>query len=150
VTKPKDIGTRFTSDVIAYLRVNGFPQAELRNQAGEHDKGDIVGCLDIAIECKGGHKAETAGDGLVEAWLAETETERQNAGALIGILVMKRAAYGKANAGKWWAVMPGGQYTALTTHTMPHYWDQIVSPVRLHLASAVALLRAAGYGDPDA
>jgi hypothetical protein len=134
--------------VIAYLRVNGFPQAELRNQAGEHDKGDIIGCLDVAIECKGGHKAETAGDGLVEKWLAETEKERVNAGAQVGILVMKRAAYGKANAGKWWAVMPGGQYGA-PTHTTP-LRASTASPSPPPPGDAVALLRAAGYGDPDA
>lgn len=146
--KPRKIGTQFTTDVITYLRANGFEQAELRNQAGEHDKGDVVGIIDVAIECKGGARAETAGDALVERWLGETETERCNADAQVGILVMKRASYGKANAGKWWAVMPLDTVRHLVSDAF-YDTNPYTFPVRMHLAHAVQLLRAAGYGTPE-
>lgn len=142
--RPKDIGTRFTSDTIRFLRANGFPGAELRNQAGAHDKGDIIGCVGVCWECKGGHAAEQASDGQIMAWLlGETETERVNAGADVGILVTKRKAIGAANAGQWWAHM--------TLNTALYLLGGVAGspfnlPIRMHLADAVMLLRRAGYG----
>ena len=147
VNRPKDIGTRFTSDVIRYLMVNGFPHAELRNQAGEHDKGDIIGLVGVAVECKGGKAAETASDNQIKQWLlVETERERQNARADVGILITKRPAIGAANAGNWWAHMTLGQLGDLLG--VVDVGDNGFAPVRMHLSDAVALLRSAGYGDP--
>ena len=142
MNKSKAVGTQFSSDVIRYLREHGFPHAELRNQAGAFDKGDIVGCPGVAWECKGGHAAEVASDLQVTAWLMETETERVNAKADIGVLVMKRAAIGAKRAGRWWAVMPlwvlrGGPVKGDPLNHLP---------VRMHLVDAVVVLHELGYG----
>ncbi|PVU81346.1 hypothetical protein DDP54_15710 (plasmid) [Cellulomonas sp. WB94] len=148
--RSKDVGTRFTSDTIRYLRANGFPGAELRNQAGVRDKGDIIGCIGVCWECKGGHAAEQASDGQVAAWLlGETETERVNAGADVGILVTKRKAIGARFAGLWWAHMTIGTVVELVmgrgkSNRLPTWLSD--APIRMHLADAVMMLRRAGYG----
>jgi hypothetical protein len=148
--RPKDIGTATETAVVNYLREHGWPSAERRALAGTYDLGDIIGTPGICWEIKGGKAAETAGDGQVGAWLAETERERWNAQADFGVLVMKRRACGTASVGRWWAVMhardlawlirPGNDDVAPGAHPQP---------VRLHLADAVTLLRAAGYGTPE-
>lgn len=144
--RPKDIGTAFTTDTIRYLRANGFPGAELRNQAGAHDKGDIIGCVGVCWECKGGHAAERASDLQIDTWLhGETETERVNAAADVGILVTKRKAIGARNAGQWWA-----HVTVRTLHELLVGYRppgaSYGAPIRMHLSDAVVLLRHAGYG----
>lgn len=148
-TRPKDIGTRFTTDVIRYLHTDGFGQAELRNQAGEHDKGDIVGMVSVVVECKGGKAAEDASDRQISAWLDETERERANARADVALLVTKRRAIGATRAHMWWAHMTLGTLLDLagkpTSEIDP---DVMAIPTRLHLGDAIHLLRAAGYGDP--
>lgn len=146
--RPKDIGTAFTTAVIRYLHTDGFGQAELRNQAGANDKGDITGMPGIVIECKGGKAAEDASDAQVAAWLAETERERANARADVGLLVTKRRAIGAARAGQWWAHMTLHTVIDLTGINRPLPDDVARIPVRFHLADAVQLLRAHGYGDP--
>lgn len=148
--RPRDIGTEFTTHTIRYLQLRGWPDAELRNLAGEKDKGDIVGLPRLVIECKGGKQAETAGDALVEKWLEETERERRNAGADLGLLVMKRASYGERRAGEWWAVMSGWTFARLVHGSIGGCVEEMdaytAAPVRVHLRTAVILLHAAGYG----
>jgi hypothetical protein len=147
MTRPKDIGTAAETAVARYLAANGFPHAERRALRGNLDCGDITGTPGICWEIKGGKAAATASDGQVAAWLDETEAERINARADVGILVMRRAGIGPANAGRWWAVMPFGTLMFLA----PIGTRRVVGvghPVRLHLADACIRLRDAGYGDP--
>lgn len=151
--RPKDIGTAFTSSVIAYLRIEGFGTCELRNQAGSRDMGDIVGIPGLVIECKGGHAAETAGDMQIVKWLAETEAERRNANADIGVLVTKRPAVGKTRAGFHWAWFVLDALAALDGLGGRGGRDRValepvaLAPVRLRLDHATTLLRLSGYGD---
>lgn len=111
MSKQKQKGTSFETLIVEFLRNNGWPEAERRALAGVNDKGDIAGVPRVAWECKN-HKTLS-----LSAWLIETETERVNAGADVGVLVVKRKGYGQA----------AEQYAVLS------------------LASLVALLRAAGY-----
>lgn len=137
--RSKDIGTRFESAVVGYLRPNGFPHAERRALAGSLDKGDVTGVPGVVFECKGGDVAKRASDTQIAAWMTETDTERRNAGADIGILVMARAGVGASRAGLNWAVIDaryvlGPQFAA--------------RQLRLHLSTAVIWLRGNGYGEP--
>lgn len=143
--KSTAIGTAHTTAVINYLRPHGFGNAELRNLAGIYDKGDIVGTPGVVWECKGGHAAETASDLLVAQWLTETERERRNASADIGVLVLKRKAVGAVNAGRYWAVLP-----LWAVHSGRDELRGVIysAPIRLHLHDAVNILRGKGYGDP--
>lgn len=145
--RPKDIGTAAESAVVRFLRANGFPNAERRALRGTYDCGDVTGIPGVVIEVKGGKAAKTASDGLVAEWLAETEVERVNARADIGILVIARAGIGPANAGRWWAVLQADNFTELVVGIGV---DSPVHshPVRMHLSDAAAMLRCDGYGDP--
>ena len=143
VNRPKSIGTAAETAVVRYLREHGFPHAERRALAGSYDLGDVTGCPGLVVEVKGGAKAKNASDGLVHAWLMETETERVNAHADIGLLVLQRAGIGPTNAGRWWAVTSHSFFTDNPTPPTGY-------PVWLYLQHAVLLLRAAGYGEEPA
>lgn len=137
VNRPKAIGTAAESAVVRYLKANGFRRVERRALEGVNDRGDITGIPGVVIEVKGGEAAKSAGPRLVEAWHEETETERNNARADIGILVMQRRGFGLANAGGWWAEIEAAELTT----KFPGY-------VRITLTQAVTFLRNSGYGDP--
>jgi hypothetical protein len=149
-TRPKDIGTAAETAVVRYLRGNGFPHAERRALTGSLDQGDITGTPGIAWEVKGGAAAARASDGQVNLWLAETEAERVNAHADHGILIIRRAGIGPANAGRWWAITDTWTITRLTDPRAVIYDDPDgTAPrvhVRVHLADITRLLRWAGYG----
>ena len=151
--RPRDIGTAAETAVVRHLTAHGFPHAERRSLKGNLDQGDVTGTLGICWEIKGGKAAKTASDGQITKWLDETETERCNAGADVGILVVARAGVGAGNAGRWWAIMPLGTLHGLMQAELLDQeaveWVTSEGPaVRLHLFEAVDLLRAAGYGDP--
>lgn len=144
--KPKAIGTFAETAVVRFLRASGFEHAERRALRGEHDAGDITGCPGLVFEVKGGKAAQTASDNDILAWLRETETERINANADHGLLVMQRKGVGPANAGRWWAVLTIDTIRRLCGD--PFYnSDYFGQPVRMLLGQAVELLRAGGYGD---
>ena len=138
--RPRDIGTAAESAVCRYLAANGFPHAERRSLKGTFDQGDVTGTPGICWEVKGGAAAKTASDGLIATWLDETDLERVNARADIGVLVVQRAGIGPANAGRWWAVVNSTDFIATDV--------PLKFPVRLYLADAVTLLRVVGYGTP--
>jgi hypothetical protein len=150
VTRSKDIGTAAETAVVRYLRVNGFAQAERRALAGVLDQGDITGTPGIAWEVKAGEKARHAGDAQITSWMTETEVERVNARADVGVLVVRRRSYGCARAGRWWAILQLGVLLDLTITGRDGTgdWNDHTTPTRLFLCDVVELLRGAGYGDP--
>jgi len=146
--RPKDIGTAAESAVVRYLQANGFPNAERRALRGAYDCGDVTGIPGVVIEVKGGAAAKRASDGQVTAWLEETDVERRNARADVGILVMQRPGIGVLNAGRWWAILPFDYAVSVATVTERRYWSHLSGPVRMHLAAAATLLRHGGHGTP--
>lgn len=153
--RPKQIGTATETAVVRYARTVGFGGAERVALHGSADIGDLRFCPGAMGEVKGGHAAETASDAQISKWLDETERERVNAGAAIGILITKRKGVGAANAGQWWAHVRLGTICLLTNSVAPHEGLSLEQrtyvlsmPVRLVLADMLTLLRAAGYGDP--
>jgi hypothetical protein len=146
VNKPKAIGTRAETAVARYLQANGFPHAERRALRGRQDAGDITGTPGVCWEVKGGELARNASDTLVAEWLKDTERERIAADEQTGVLVLQRRQVGPANAGRWWAVLTVDAIRHLVGD--PFYnTDHFGQPVRMLLADAVTLLRAAGYGE---
>jgi hypothetical protein len=141
--RPKDIGTRGESQVVGFLREHGFPNSERRALRGTKDVGDITGTPGIVWEVKAGEAARTASDNQVDLWLAETDLERDNDGAQLGLLVMARRRH---NVRTWWAVMHADDLVGLLSDGA-HGTSQRV-PVRMTLQNAVRLLRDNGYGEP--
>jgi hypothetical protein len=145
--RPKATGTATETATVRYLIANGFPLAERRSMKGLLDQGDITGTPGICWEVKGGAAAKGASDGQVQLWLHETETERENARADIGVLVMSRAGIAARSAGRWWAVLLVGDVAHLAHGFAPERVPpKYFAPVRLHLSDAVWLLRLGGYG----
>ena len=149
--RPRDIGTAAETAVVKALRGHGFPHAERRALHGTQDLGDITGTPYIVWEVKGGEAARAASDGQIDLWLAETETERRNARATIGVLVVARR---QRNPAKWWAIMDAGTLVCLANGThevdarQARIYANATAPVRLYLADLCRLLRLVGYGDP--
>lgn len=159
--KPKRIGTAAETAVVRFLRVNGWPSAERAALAGSSDVGDVTGVPGLCVEVKGGAAAERAEDADVARWLTETETERGNRRADVGVLVLKRKGKGAASAGGWWVYLPGWAFlylAAAADNIAPPYRYAVAAdhsreysdtpPVRVTLAGAVSMLRRAGYGTP--
>jgi hypothetical protein len=157
---PRHIGTDTETAVVRHLQAAGWPSAERRSLRGQLDAGDITGTPGICWSVKGGQAAKAASDGQIEAWLAEAEKQKANAlGAIVFLLVVQRKGIGPANAGRWWAVMPGWQYESLCQRAGAVRPDELGGlgrwcfgdrgPIRMHLTQACALLNYAGYGDAD-
>lgn len=148
MSRPKDIGTHFTTGVVRHLIPNGWPSAELRNQAGSNDKGDIIGTPGVCIECKGGKAAENASDLDILTWMAQADAERINSKADIAVLVWKRKAVGRVNAGRWWAAMWSDDVARLMAPDAALFTEAPHVITRMVLDDAIALLHWAGYGTP--
>lgn len=80
----KQKGTRAETELVNWLRINGFPDAERRALSGNVDKGDIAGVCSLAIEVKN-CKAFTPAE-----WIDEALAEQRNAGASYHLVVAKR------------------------------------------------------------
>jgi hypothetical protein len=147
------IGTRTAQAVCKTLRNHGFPYAERRDENGAYDRGDIAGCGtdfgDVCWQVKGGHAAEDASLAKVREWLAETEVQRTNAKADVGILVRKRKGVGDSRAHLWHAEITEATYRELLGRETG-FWD--VSPERhqavlsMTLEEIARLLVRAGFG----
>ncbi len=145
-TRPKDIGTRAETAVVRAARVHGFPAADRLTLTGSADRGDVSLCPGVMVEVKGGDKARRASEGLVDAWLAETDRERRNAGADVAFLVTQRAGYGPERAALWWAWLRlsdlDGARELATEHAAVG-----AAVVRLRFVDVLFLLRVHGWGD---
>lgn len=107
MSKNKAKGTSAETAVVNYLIANGYVHAERRALAGVNDKGDVAGLPGVCIEVKA-HKSYS-----IPAWLKELATEKVNAKAEVGILVVKPVGVGSTNTGNWWAIMPLSEATEL-------------------------------------
>lgn len=169
--KSKRIGRQTENAVAAYLAANGWPHAEPRVLYGANDQGDITGTPGICWQVKGGEQAHTATDGNIDTWMSDLQFQVDNANADVGVLVVKRQGYGAQRVHLWWAYMtlhtttwlgvgPEYEYDELSNYypripllppNLPLLPPNLaVTPVRMHLHSAVALVRHAGYGNPIA
>ncbi|XTZ17066.1 hypothetical protein ACQSSU_06715 [Micromonospora echinospora] len=95
----KKKGTGWESAVVVFLRENGAPHAERRTLNGAKDRGDIAGIPGLVIECKNEKTITPA------AYVDETETERANDGARVGVAWVKRR--GKTSPGDGYVLMTG-------------------------------------------
>lgn len=98
--RPRALGTMAESAVVAFLRDNGFLQAERRSLHGSLDQGDVTGTPGLCWEVKYANGGIRMG-----AWVAQTEIERLNSKSDFGILVIKPRGRGVRTTGLWYAVM---------------------------------------------
>ena len=95
---PKRKGSQFERDVVAYLRLAGFPQAARTLAGASEDRGDISGVASAVLECKFAARIDLAG------WLAEARLEAEHAGLGRFAVIAKRR--GVADVAESYAVVP--------------------------------------------
>jgi len=88
--------------LVAYLRDNGAPHAERRVAGSAVDRGDAAGVPGIVFETK---NPGLDGRVLLGPWLAETMRERDNDGAEVGLLIIKRRL--RTSPADWFWVTDG-------------------------------------------
>ena len=107
----KQAGTRFESHVAAYLAEHVDDRIERRTRGGSKDRGDISGLrhLDqkIVVECKNTTRIN------LSTWATETEIQRGNDDAGVGIIVHKR--HGKGQPQDQWVTLTLADLVALLT-----------------------------------
>ncbi|MFJ4712691.1 hypothetical protein [Streptomyces sp. NPDC088785] len=106
----KTKGSAWERAIVDHLRANGWPFAERRIAGAAKDRGDIAGVVGVVIEAK-----NTASRNLAE-WIEETELERTNDGAWLGVVWHKRT--GRAAAADGYVTMTGAQFTALLARAL--------------------------------
>ena len=105
MSKARAKGTKLETDVVNYLKQNGWPSAERHAQHGHKDVGDINIGPGVVIECKAEARFDLAG------WIAELEHEMFNADTDDGVVVVKRR--GSADPGEFYALMTFGMWCKL-------------------------------------
>jgi hypothetical protein len=98
MSKSKQKGTLAETAVADFLKQT-FPAVERRTLSGKNDKGDIAGVPSSVVEVKNQRSYK------IHEWIKETEIERINASADIGILVIKPNGVGVSKVNEWWAVV---------------------------------------------
>ena len=98
MSKSKQKGTLAETAVADYLKQT-FSAVERRTLSGANDKGDIAGVPNCVVEVKNQRTYK------IHEWMKETETERINAEADLGILVIKPNRVGVSKVNQWWAVV---------------------------------------------
>lgn len=91
-------GSRAESDVVKWLKQNGYPYADRRIAGAQLDKGDISGVNGVTIEVKDHKRLD------ISTWVNELEIEMKNDKAWTGTVIHKRK--GKSNVDDWYATMP--------------------------------------------
>jgi hypothetical protein len=141
-----------------YLRAHGFPHAERAVKTGMRtidrevaDPGDITGTPGLVWQSKA-LKPITRAENEVHRWMNETERQRVDASANLGVLVVRRD---QRPPEQWFAYLPLADLYGLRGLLLPGPLAEILdrdalisTPVRLYLGDLVTLLRACGYGDP--
>jgi hypothetical protein len=126
VVKPataKAKGRATENQAVNWLRENGYPYAERRHLAGEHDLGDITGMPGICVEVK------SAAQWAPVRWLRETREEMKNSRSPIGF-VMARPK-GGTNVDDWIIMMHPD--TLLSLLTDAGWRSQPTASVRLQI-----------------
>jgi hypothetical protein len=109
-SRNKAKGSAWERAIVNHLRNAGWPYAERRLAGSAKDRGDIAGVVGVVIEAK-----NTASRNLA-AWIEETEVERVNDGAWLGVVWHKRT--GKSSAADGYVTMTGAQFTALLARAL--------------------------------
>ena len=97
----KQAGTKFETQIAAWLARRLQAPIERRAKTGRLDRGDLTGVTHgphrVVVECKNTARITLAG------WMAEAHLEALNDGALVGVVVHKR--HGVTDPARQWVSM---------------------------------------------
>lgn len=143
--RPKDIGTEAETAASRFCIANGFPKCDRRSLKGAKDRGDLLLCDGVIAEVK--VRDRTISLQEIAGWMIETETERINASADYGFLIVRKKF---ANVAHWPCFWMVKDVVTLHTDFEP---DQsgIIKPrtaiASMTLIDSVMMLRHCGYGE---
>src|SRR5574344_1892182 len=115
VNKPRQTGTRAESACTRFFRAHGFGGADRQPLRGGLDQGDIALAPGFVAEVTSYAQAATGQPppALLAKWMSECQTERINARADHGPLIVRRK--GTTDVGRWWAYVPLRDLVTLTS-----------------------------------
>lgn len=112
----KAAGARFERLIADYLAEHVDDRIDRRVKTGAKDRGDIAGLRHmggrVVIECKDTSRINLG------VWASETEIERGNDDALVGVIAHKR--HGKGDPGEQWITLTLADLVALLTGNRDH------------------------------
>jgi hypothetical protein len=150
----QDIGKDTERRVVAYLRLRGMAGVERAVRTGFRagngrslaDSGDLTGLPGICVQVKS-LRPVTRAETMTGRWLAETELQRQAAGASVGLLVVRR--WGTTDVGRWWCFLSvrdlfgmADGFSGRVLSETPELW---AAPVRMELSDVVTMMQAWGW-----
>lgn len=148
------VGKETEQLVARYLRSRGLEGVERAVRTGFRtrdravaDSGDLTGWPGVCVQVKS-LRPHNAAERQTRTWLAETEEQRVQSGASVGLLVVRR--WGTTNAGEWWCFVQLGTLLHLAAEAagrMVPSMPQTVreAPVRLELSDAVTMMQTWGW-----
>jgi hypothetical protein len=107
VNKPKRIGTAAETAVNRFAQKNGFPGSVRKVQKGSKDEGDLDLCPHVIVEVKADKSLN------YPEFLRQAKAEKENAGAAVGVVVVKPPGVAESRMGLWWMLLDAGTYDAL-------------------------------------
>ena len=134
--------------VAAYLRSRGLDGVERSVRTGfataqrsVADAGDLTGWPGVCVQVKSLRPANAA-ERQTRQWLAETEQQRQQSGAGVGLLVVRR--WGTLNVGEWWCFLLARDLFGMADGHSATALRQL-APVRLELSDVVSMMQTWGW-----
>lgn len=117
MSKEKAKGTRFETRVADWLSERTGCGVTRRALSGSRDRGDLVGLrlngLVCCVECK------DCRDERLAEWREQTEVERGNSDADVGLLVMHRKGRGEKRFGETWVELVAEDFMGLAMGVTP-------------------------------
>ncbi len=115
--RPKSMGTAHETDIVNWLRANGWRHATRRPLSGGKDTGDVrlSETVPFTIEAKTAKK--TTDRMAVGTWLRELSEEIVNSDSLSGAVVYKQR--GTTDVGKYVVLMRVEHLNVLLTRAFP-------------------------------
>lgn len=102
-------GSQWERDIVKYLRSIGYRAERCYGAGRPEDVGDIRGMRDVVLQAKA-HKRFT-----LATWVDQAKTQRLNAGAGIGAVVLKRKMRPVQDA---YVILPLSEFADLHTRCL--------------------------------
>ena len=138
MTNPK--GTRTETELVKYLRGQGFSAADRIPRKGAKDEGDVwlaPGRVMIEVKDSPSKYASTIPP---EKWLKETASEQANSGAPLAFLVVKPAGLGYTRTRLWHAWI-SALYLTDQVAVVGVFASPTVLPVRIGLGDLLSIMK---------
>jgi hypothetical protein len=141
------VGKQTEQLVARYLRDRGLAGVERAVRTGFRssgrevaDAGDLTGWPGVCVQVKSLRPANAA-ERQTRTWLAETESQRKQSGASVGLLVVRR--WGTLDVGEWWCFLTLTSVFGMADVDMSR--ALLFTPVRLELSDVVSMMQTWGW-----